>query len=821
MKLNIFKSLAAAGAIMLGATALTGCQDHFDDWDLGAPVAQNKANISIYDFKKIFWQDSENYCVEIPAREDGSHYIVSGRVISSDEQGNVFKNLYIQDETAALTFSINQYNIYATNRIGQEIVVDLTGLHCGRFAGLFQIGAIDFDDKTGDAGTTFMAPEVFNLHREYNGYPEPEKIDTLLITDISSDASDLLKWQGQLVRINNVTFANANNPQDNLLCNEYHSSGYNQSITGDFGSVNLRTSGYSTFWNTKLPTKACDVVGILGYYNNDFQILLNDINGLMNIGDPTAEGIKTKPYTVERAIELSAADNTIGWVKGYIVGTLKPEVTTVSSDNDIQWIGSEPFIMDNYLVIAPTPDVRDYTKCLLVPITAGSALYTYGNLADHPELAGRTLNIRGRFSVSMGMAYLAANDGTAPTFQIEGVDVPGSDEPEVTEGDGSEASPYNVAQGIAHVGETNKWVKGYIVGAMNTSDSSNYVFEVTAPFTVAANVYIADKADETNTTKMMPVQLSAGSATRTAVNLKDHPENFGKVVAVCGSLENYFKQPGLKSPTAYKLDGQGGDTPTPPATGGSGTGTAADPYNVAAAIARNGETDKWVKGIIVGTMNSNNNYTLEVTAPFSVASNVYIADNASETDTKNMLPVQLVAGTAVRTAVNLIDHPENIGKELSVCGALATYFQQTGLKSPTDYKLGSQGGDTPTPPVEVGSGSGTETDPYDVTAAIARTGESGKWVKGYIVGALNSAANYSLEVTAPFTVAANVCIAADANETDPAKMLPVQLPGSSAIRTAVNLVDHADNIGKELSVCGSLATYLQRPGLKSPTDFKL
>ena len=554
MKLNIFKSLLAAGVLISGAAAMTGCQDHFDDWELGAPVAENKANISILDFKKEFWQESDNYCVEIPARADGSHYIIKGRVVSSDEQSNVFKSLYIQDETGVMPLSINQYSLYVNNRVGQEIVVDLTGLYCGRYAAQFQVGGISYDEKTGDASTYFMAPEIYAMHREYNGNPQPELVDTMLVEDLSSiTGDDIMKWQGQLVRFNNVTFTNASDPNNNQLCNEYHSSGYSQQISGKFGSVDIRTSGYSTFWNMKLPTQACDVVGILARYNSNWQVTLIDAEGIMNIGNPTAEGIKTHPYTVEQAIEKAAAGNVTGWVKGYIVGTIQPEITTISSDSDIQWIGQEPFIMDSYLVIAPSPETRDYTKCLLVPITAGSALYTYGNLADHPENAGRTLNIQGRFGYEMGMAALGGNNGTPSTFEIQGVDVPGGDTPDTPEeGDGTEAKPYNVAQAIAKSGSGNAWVKGIIIGTMNSNN--NYTLEVAAPFSVASNVYLADEAGETNTAKMLPVQLVSGTDIRKAVNLMDNPGNLGKTLTIQGSLEAYFQQPGLKAPTAYKLN---------------------------------------------------------------------------------------------------------------------------------------------------------------------------------------------------------------------------------------------------------------------------
>lgn len=688
LHMKLYKSILAAAAVIIGAAGVTGCQDHFDEWDLSAPAADIQANTTILEFKQAFWQESTNYCVEIPEREDGSHYIVKGRVISSDREGNVFKCLYIQDETAALPISINQYSLYVNNRVGQEILIDLTGLYCGRYSGMFQIGAIQYDDKTGDAGTTFLDPEIFTLHRQLNGNPEPEKIDTIVIEDVSGMTGDPMKWQGQLVRFNNATFTNANNPSNDQLCNVYQSSGYNQALTGKFGDVNVRTSGYSDFWNTKLPKDACDVVGIAGYYASSgtpWQIILNDAQGIMNIGNPTAEGIKTQPYTVERAIELSAANNVTGWVQGYIVGTIQPEITSISSNADIQWVGTAPFIVDNYLVIAPSPETRDYTQCLLVPIATNSALYTYGNLAEHPDNAGRTLNIYGRFSTSMGMAALAGNDGTPTSFVLQGVDVPGSDEPDTPiEGDGTKESPYTVAQAIAKNSGT-AWVKGYIVGT--NSGDPDYKFETSAPFTLVSNVYIADSPNETNEAKMMPVQLTKGTEICNAINLVNNPDNLGKVLAVEGSIERYFGQPGLKSLTAYELDGSG--------SGGGGStpvegGTEDDPYSVSEALSVyvNGKViaDVWVEGYIIGSSNAGAVFTPTLSATGASGTNIIIAESADETDPTKMLPVQLPAGD-VRTNLNLNSNPDLFGKKVELKGSIEVFFNRAGLKGTSAYKL--------------------------------------------------------------------------------------------------------------------------------------
>ena len=50
--------------------------------------------------------------------------------------------------------------------------------------------------------------------------------------------------------------------------------------------------------------------------------------------------------------------------------------------------------------------------------------------------------------------------------------------------------------------------------------------------------------------------------------------------------------------------------------------------------------------------------------------------------------------------------------------------------------------------------------------------------------------------------------------------IPVQLP-TGAIRTALNLVDNAGNLGKSVKVLGTLESYFSQPGIKNTTGYWL
>jgi len=120
-------------------------------------------------------------------------------------------------------------------------------------------------------------------------------------------------------------------------------------------------------------------------------------------------------------------------------------------------------------------------------------------------------------------------------------------------GDGSEATPYNVAGGIVNQG-ASKWVKGYIVGyATAGATATIYTFSADT-CTQATNILIAGSKTITDPTKCIAVQLPAG-AVRTGLNLKDVKANLGKEVTLYGSLEAYFSKPGLKATSYYVLEG--------------------------------------------------------------------------------------------------------------------------------------------------------------------------------------------------------------------------------------------------------------------------
>ncbi len=835
-----FNKIIFSFAALTAAVGFTSCQDDFEDKKPGLeiPEATISANTTIMELKQLYWQNPVNYIDTIGTLDNGDHYVIAGRVVSSDRAGNVYKKLVIQDGTAALALSINANSLYNDYRVGQEIVIDATGMYIGKYNGTQQLGFPMFYEKGQVWEATFMPKEFFVEHSQLNGLPEPSKIDTLVIrkfSELPSDPSQLAYYQSRLVRFNNVHFADGGEKQ---FTNAYKETTNRILYDADNQSITVRTSGYATFREEMLPAGNGDVVAILDYYatsddpESPWQLTIIDANGCMNFGNPTLQpGGDDNPYTVTEVIELEDAGKTDrAWMTGYIVGAVAPEVETVTSDNDIEW--SAEVVLANTLVIAATPDCTDWRQCIVVALPQDSPLRETGNLRDNPANYKKQIWLFGSFETFMGTWGLTGNSGATSQFRIEGVENPGSAFPA---GDGTEASPFNTTQVIAlnptstteaPAGGTNVWIRGYIVGSMPTGGTSTTLSGTNFSTLDAAetNLVIGPTADCTDYTKCVGIQLPTGSI-RTALNLKSNPGNLGRAVELNGDVMKYCGGPGLKNTKSYKL-GEGGDTPVTPPTpsDGKGTGTKADPYDITKAIAvYNAGTVEtaWIECYIVGSVPSQYYSDAIFGTESASASNVIVAASPSETSTDNCMPVQLPIGD-VRNALSLQTNPGNLGKKVLLYGSIEKYFGVAGIKTVTEYAW-VEGGDTPNPPTPpvTGDGNGSAESPYNISKAMsifnAGTTETA-WIEGYIVGTVPTQ-YYSDAVFGTENASnTNVLLAASASETDPANCMPVQLP-TGDVRTALSLQTNPGNLGKHVRLYGSIEKYYGVAGIKTVTEY--
>ena len=112
----------------------------------------------------------------------------------------------------------------------------------------------------------------------------------------------------------------------------------------------------------------------------------------------------------------------------------------------------------------------------------------------------------------------------------------------------------------------------------------------------------------------------------------------------------------------------------------SGEGTKENPFTVEDVIALNSSLDTnqkyWVIGYILGSYASDGTSGGKIASP-AVKSNLALGGTA---DAKTFIPVALPDDDA-RKALNVVDNPGNVGKQVKVCGTLEAYFTVAGVKN--------------------------------------------------------------------------------------------------------------------------------------------
>ena len=129
-------------------------------------------------------------------------------------------------------------------------------------------------------------------------------------------------------------------------------------------------------------------------------------------------------------------------------------------------------------------------------------------------------------------------------------------------GSGTIDDPYDVEAAIYNNNTaTSVWVKGFLVGVIETG-GTDYISSLTAPFSTPYNVYISESANETDTSKMLIIQLPAGDI-RNNTNLADNNSLLGSEIMYHGDLLDYYAMPGMRNTNGYWLNGAGIDPDLP------------------------------------------------------------------------------------------------------------------------------------------------------------------------------------------------------------------------------------------------------------------
>lgn len=276
-KLNLSK----IAVILITLVVITGCvQD--DNFDIPTGISGiTEYPIAGADFNPIsavlgnFTSGNGNAITYEESGVGVSNKYTEGYVVSSDEGGNFYKQLVIQDSpenpTAAIVIQVDKNPMFTQYEFGRKVFVKLNGLSVGLDNGVIQLGRLE-GNQINSIPNTQVPQYIFRS----------TEIETIVAKEVSiSDFNDAL--ESQYIRLTDIQF-NRN------LIGQSFASETNDSFDGERllencatgGTVILSTSTFSDFKGLQLPINRGTIDGVLtrDFFDDFYTIYINTPEGI-------------------------------------------------------------------------------------------------------------------------------------------------------------------------------------------------------------------------------------------------------------------------------------------------------------------------------------------------------------------------------------------------------------------------------------------------------------------------------------------------------------------------------------------------------------
>lgn len=277
---------------------------------------------------------------------------VEAYVSSSDETGNIYKTLYVQDApvnpTDGLTVSLDAVSLYTKFPQGSKVYIQVKDLAMTTYGGVKQLGMIT------PAGTRVPEKEIKN--RIFRDCEIRENIipKVMTMSEMVTLNDDFI---GCLIQINNVEF------DARALCTQFAPNGVtvDKTIGEGWDSVNkkylktavVRNSGFASFANQIVPAGKGKFVGIFSKFQSSptstatYQMYINRVADLDMEGDKDGDGIdehfarldgltsnpcqfSANGLTVKTIAEVKQLNTTANWTE--ITGDFYIKAQVVAND---------------------------------------------------------------------------------------------------------------------------------------------------------------------------------------------------------------------------------------------------------------------------------------------------------------------------------------------------------------------------------------------------------------------------------------------------------------------------------------------------------
>ena len=294
---------------------LTSCvqDDVYSTPDLQGKCQDLTPTKTIAEVKAAFALASTN---NVTITED---IIIEGYVSSSDESGNVYKTIYLQDApenpTQGLVVSVDAVSTYTSYPQGSKVYIKLKGLAFGKYGNVLQVGYMNIDPVTNTSEFGRIPEKLVKEHLVRSCAPKAKIVPKVItLSQLSSSIDPLI---GALVQVNNAEFP------VNLLCNVYAPNGttVNRQLVDPTKTTPenkrvVRNSGYASFASDQLPSGNGTFIGILSKFNSDYQFFINRVSDLNMKGARLDGSTPSCSYNTEGKKLISVSELKLLYTSG-------------------------------------------------------------------------------------------------------------------------------------------------------------------------------------------------------------------------------------------------------------------------------------------------------------------------------------------------------------------------------------------------------------------------------------------------------------------------------------------------------------------------
>lgn len=272
--MNIKKYLSLVTGVALAAMAVTSCTQK-DEWETPPINCENRfpnTNTTLADFKALT-PSSGFLLIE-------TEKIFDGYVVSSDESGNFYKTISIQDKpenpTAAIQMEVDRSSNYADFPVGAHVRISAKGLRLALDRGTVKIGSVDPSFTVGRIPASLLNRYIAGVCNG-NGL-EVATIKPLELPNLAAAKND--QYLNMLVKVPASQFADGElEPTVKNFIDYVAGAGVDtdRTIEDAFGNtVAIRNSGFFAQGSSKLPTGSGAATFVVSKYNSTWQMLIRN-----------------------------------------------------------------------------------------------------------------------------------------------------------------------------------------------------------------------------------------------------------------------------------------------------------------------------------------------------------------------------------------------------------------------------------------------------------------------------------------------------------------------------------------------------------------